>query len=112
PRLAGRRVPANAGGEGREAETQCAQHRGEEQVLLEAPAAAAPGDELALERVEVEGDFLPDEGREILEGNRGRMQRVQALEGGQRGGRVAVEADAREVRVQVRRGGHQSPSSG
>ena len=109
----GRRIPANPGRERREAKTDSAKHVGEKQVLFEAPSAPASMDELLLERRDVERKVFSQERAEVLERDRGRMQLVNAREGGERRVRAPSESDAREVGVEVEAGPlHQSPSSG
>jgi len=49
----------------------------EQQVLLEAVAASALQNELALQRVDIEPDRGAPQRVEVLERDRGRMQRVQ-----------------------------------
>ena len=71
----------------------------EQQVLLEAVAAAALIDELALEVLELERDRDPAARIEVLERDRGDVRAVQLGQS-----RAAAQPDAREIRVEVEHG--------
>jgi len=98
---AGSHVPAHARGEAPDGKADGFEDVGEEEVLLEAPAAAAPRDELPVDRLAVQADGLAQEGREVLEGDRLGVQAVEVREDRQRGRGRAAEADPREVRFEL-----------
>ena len=99
--LAGGALPNDPRRQCSDVEPEHAQHVLEQQVLLEAVAAAAVLHELALERVEIEQHGSARERIEVLEWNGLRvalLQAAQSLEG--RGTRPRV-ADAFEVGTEV-----------
>jgi len=98
---AGRHVPAHARREPADREADRFQHAREEEVLLEAPAAAAPLDQLLVDRGVIQADGLAQEGREVLEGDRLGVQAVQIREDLERGCGRRAKADPREVRVEL-----------
>ena len=70
----------HAGGELGHRKTERPQHRGKEQVLLEAVAAAPPGDELRLQAGEIERDRAAQQDVEILERDVRDVRLVQRVE--------------------------------
>ena len=99
--LAGGALPNDPRRQCRDVEPEHAQHMLEQQVLLEAVAAAAVLHELALERIEIEQHGSARERIEVLEWNGLRvalLQAAQRVEG--RGTRPRV-ADAFEVGIEV-----------
>jgi hypothetical protein len=97
-------VPKHAGGKRRDLEAERFQRVHEEEVVLEAVAAAPAADELLLQGGDIERDRPAEEGIEILEGDRLRVQAVQVGEHGRRGGARPVMADARQIGVEIEDG--------
>ena len=64
----GRPIPQHAPGKVRDLEAQRAQCVAEQQVLLEAPAAATLLHELAFDHLRIEADAPAEEGVQVLEG--------------------------------------------
>ena len=94
-------LPDDARRERRGVEPERAEHVVEQEVLLEAVAAAAAVHELALERRQIEPDGPTDERVEVLERNRERVQRLQRAQRLERRGARPRVADALEIRVDV-----------
>ena len=102
PRPQDVRSQSHASRELRYREAKGPQHGGEQQVLLEAVAAASPGDELRLQTVEIERDRAAQQDVEILERDVRDVRLVQRLEHRARrlalAGVLDADADRREGR--------------
>lgn len=70
-------APQDASCEAAHAKTERLKYAAKQQVVLVAVAAAPSGDELALDRFEIEPDRAADQHVEIFEGNGLRMQQMQ-----------------------------------
>jgi hypothetical protein len=103
------RIPENAGGEPRHVELERSKGVIQEEVLLEAVAAAPIAHQLLLQRGGIEANRPSEQGIEVLERNRPRVARVNLLEGADRRRARAREADAREVGIEIEVSGHVVP---
>src|SRR6185437_7591930 len=77
------------------------QHGAEQRVLLEAIAAAAAGNQLGLQAVEIECDRKPKHHIEVLEGDAHRMREMQRRERFERRRQIAGVSDPREIGIEI-----------
>src|SRR5579859_204230 len=96
-----RRHPDHAGDQRRHREPQGRQRRAEERVLLEAVAAAPRADELGLQRAEVQRNRPAEQRVQVVEGDGVGVQPMQGAKDIEGRFARAVEADAREVGVEI-----------
>src|SRR5262249_24107810 len=92
-------------------EAERIERRPEQDVVLEAVAAAAVAQELLLQRRQVEPDRTAQERVEILERDRERMPEVEAAQRLQRRRARSAVADTPEVGVEIERVAHRGVSS-
>lgn len=78
----------------------------EQGIVLEAPSAAAARDHFRLQGIHIERHRPAHQRIQILEGDGRRMQEVNGLQGVERRGARSGIADAVEIGIQVKRGGH------
>ena len=78
----------------------------EQGIVLEAPSAAAAGDHFRLQGIHIQRHGPAHQRIQILEGNRRGMEGMHSLQRVESRGAWAGIADAIEIGIQVKRGGH------